>query len=980
MAHLAGLSLGADSDGAAVLTTNPAGERTLAIRDGLGRGVRSVQLAADNTALVSNTSTFDTMVNISGYGDVLETSSSNALGHTNKSRTDGAGRTLQSLDATSAITTFVYNANGQRLSVRDPNNVGQDCTYDPLGRDLSCTDTVGAVTSRTFDLAGQAKTQTDAKGKLTAMAYDSRGRRTTLTDRIAATTTWTFDPAGNELSMTDAENQTTVYGYDNSGRRTTIQWPDHVAGQTPGQSNYGIEATAYDAAGRAFRKTNQLGDTITSVYDMAGRTLSREYRTLANSPSGATGSVDGFTYDAASRLLAATSGQYANTVGRSYANGRLASESLTTDGQTYTTNLAYDFNVPKVTITYPNGTTVSRSLNTRGLLNTIQLGSTNLLTRTYGNGSRLSSQSFGNGITESMGYGNDNLPITRNTPVGNFSFGWDANKNKTSETITGTLSAYGWSTGTTGFDDQNRLVNRNQGSGSTQLNEAFTLSPVADMSTVTTNGVAQTRTHGPAHELLSIGGAAVVEDSRGNIVNDGLGNTFAWDDLGHLAAADTNGDNTADVTYAYDALRRRVKKTTGGEDGQSIIFVSLGHDLLADYTTGTAAASPLRNYVYTGRIDEPVAMIDYTTAGSLGAGVAETFYYHCDSNWHVRGMTNASGQVVEAYSYSSYGTPTILDPSSLTTRTSSIINNRWLFTAREWDQETQSYHFRYRTLLPRLARFANRDPVGYIDGAGLYASYFVPNSQDVFGLADRINPDDWYNNLWLPEVSKAICKDKGWGKGYGQTFRKTLDTGCIGVTFLTLGFPTPEVSQHHNNAKSYPFPDLSNCFRDKVRAEARLQEMENDHSCADCSGNTKPATNIYGNEPSPVLVAIAWWNLDRNGRPEVTIPANGDIANLNTCGNAIDSGNPIARRNYDFVCQSPVGDWFGADHMQGLGPNKEPMTMFRYDDSEIEAFMRQQITDDKYNTLHFCAVCQAKWDGPKPVPNVVPGLDKEKKK
>ena len=33
-------------------------------------------------------------------------------------RTDGAGRTLQTLDATGAITTFTYDANGQRLSVR----------------------------------------------------------------------------------------------------------------------------------------------------------------------------------------------------------------------------------------------------------------------------------------------------------------------------------------------------------------------------------------------------------------------------------------------------------------------------------------------------------------------------------------------------------------------------------------------------------------------------------------------------------------------------------------------------------------------------------------------------------------------------------------------------------------------------------------------------------------------------------------------
>ena len=288
-------------------------------------------------------------------------------------------------------------------------------------------------------------------------------------------------------------------------------------------------------------------------------------------------------------------------------------------------SLAYDFSVPKVTLTYPNGMTVSRSLNSRGLLASIQMGSTTLLSRTYDTGRRLTSQTFGNGIVEAMSYRTDNLPETRNTPVGNFAFGWDANKNKnkTSETITGTLSGYGWSTGTTGFDDQNRLVARNQGTGGTQLNEAYALTPVGDMSSTTTNGVAQARTHGPAHELLTIGAAAVSEDSRGNIITDGYGQTFAWDNLGHMAAADTDSNGTADLTYAYDALRRRVKKTTAGEGAQSMVFVSLGHDLLTDYIAGATPAAPQRNYAYAGRIDEPVAMIDYTPAGSLGAGVAE---------------------------------------------------------------------------------------------------------------------------------------------------------------------------------------------------------------------------------------------------------------------------------------------------------------------------------------------------------------------
>ena len=49
-------------------------------------------------------------------------------------------------------------------------------------------------------------------------------------------------------------------------------------------------------------------------YDLAGRMTSRNYRTLANSPSGTIADTDSFTYDKASRMLTAVSGRYTNTV------------------------------------------------------------------------------------------------------------------------------------------------------------------------------------------------------------------------------------------------------------------------------------------------------------------------------------------------------------------------------------------------------------------------------------------------------------------------------------------------------------------------------------------------------------------------------------------------------------------------------------------------------------------------------------------
>jgi RHS repeat-associated protein len=730
-AHLVGLSLGTDSDGAAVLTTNPAGERTLAIRDGLGRGVRSVQLDGSNAALTSNTSTFDTVVTITGYGDVLETASANALGHTNKSRTDGAGRTNQSLDATSAITAFTYDAGGRRLSVRDPNNVGQDCTYDALGRDLSCTDTAGAVTSRTYNLSGGVKTQVDAKSHTTSMVYDSRSRRVSMTDRINATTSWTFDATGNELTMTDAENQTTAYTYDNAGRRITIQWPDHVAGQTPGGANYGIETTAYDEAGRKLRTTNQLGDTITHVYDMGSRLLKKEYRTMANSPSGTIASQDTFTYDAGSRMLTGVKGLYSNTVAMAYdAGGRKSSESLTIAGQTYTVGTTYDTAGRVSQLTYPDGSVVARTYDSRNLLSTIALAGTNIDSRSYDTGGRLSSETLGNGLVVTRTYmTGDNLPLAiSNSVVGTYTYAWDTNKNKTGETITGAMANY---TSSMGFDDQNRLTSWNRSNGNSQ---AWTLSAVNDWQSFTNNGTAVARTHGPTHEVLTVDSATITHDSRGNMSTDEFAIARTYDFDGKVSQAVVPAGSSRGIegthSYQYDVLGRRVRKTIGGAAPSDTIFAHTGEQIVADYAAGTASASPTTKYLWGTYIDELVCQ----AAGS------SKHYPHRNQQYSTISLTDQTGTVVERYAYSSYGDILTLDSAGATVRTTPPLT-RYTYTGREHDHEAGTYHFRARIYSATLGRFTGHDPSRYPDGANSYAGYFAPNLYDPSGMRTGVDTE-----------------------------------------------------------------------------------------------------------------------------------------------------------------------------------------------------------------------------------------------
>lgn len=251
-------------------------------------------------------------------------------------------------DATSLTTD--YNADGSVLDQKDgKTDAIQTYGYDPAGRVASVTDALGNLTSYTYDAAGNRLTQQDPGGNcaatsvtgcttfsydagneltsvtysdgvtpnVTGITYDLDGQRTAVTDG-SGTWSWSRDSLHRLTSVTEGANGTLSYQYD---LRNLVQQVTYPGGHTVNRG--------YDNAGRWTTVSDWAGNTTTFSYDANSNV------TTETLPS-ATGVVDTFGFDAANRLtsisdLSASTTTFAASYTRD-AVGQLAADSSAPSG------------------------------------------------------------------------------------------------------------------------------------------------------------------------------------------------------------------------------------------------------------------------------------------------------------------------------------------------------------------------------------------------------------------------------------------------------------------------------------------------------------------------------------------------------------------------------------------------------------------------------------------------------------------------
>jgi RHS repeat-associated protein len=241
------------------------------------------------------------------------------------------------------------------------------------------------------------------------------------------------------------------------------------------------------------------------------------------------------------------------------------------------------------------------------------------------------------------------------------------------------------------------------------------------------------------HHYVEVGGVSRAFDFDGRLTESGdLRYEYdALDNLIGVAEVVSPGVLNQIATFTYDAAGRRISKAVGGDLYE---YVYAGAWLIEEYVTPSGGSKIRIGQLYhAGGIDEIVMSrrLDVADLDGDSSVVDEVeLLHHHNQLGSTIALSLTDGTVVEEYGYDAYGAPTIKDASG-TVVSSVPSGNRFLFTGREYDEETELYHYRSRAYEPATGSFLQEDPLGYADGVNpvAYVGANPLNFVDPFGTS-----------------------------------------------------------------------------------------------------------------------------------------------------------------------------------------------------------------------------------------------------
>lgn len=237
----------AAGQGRAETVTDPLGNATTTVFDGVDRVIRVIDAAGASTVFVHD------LVS----GNTVGTRRDDRLGKSWFEYFNGLGWKVRAVDPLGNETAWFYDADGNLLRTLDARGISYVYEYDTLGR-------------RTHD---------DFPGDDVYYAYNANGTLASILAEDSKTTTFTYDAAGRLLTKTYDDGRFDTFVYDAGGRLTsatsglhlnTVQFDYDQADRVVRESGFRPVLISYDRRSLPTSITTPSGRVIERTYTARG--------------------------------------------------------------------------------------------------------------------------------------------------------------------------------------------------------------------------------------------------------------------------------------------------------------------------------------------------------------------------------------------------------------------------------------------------------------------------------------------------------------------------------------------------------------------------------------------------------------------------------------------------------------------------------------------------------------------------------------
>ena len=618
--------------------------------------------------------------NANGDATSITAKRSNATtAYSNTRNFDELGRLIKSIGASSQAYSFGYDRSDNLTSVTDPRSKVFSYGFDSLNRLTIETDEGGAAVNISRDSGDDIGVYQDARALSTTFVRNGFGEIIREVSPDRGTTTYVRDARGLVTQRTDPRAIVTNYAYDAAGRLTAKSYagkPQYYASYTwdvLGNGNYGN--------GRLVSISDESGIDW-NVYDAKGR-IQTYYRTSYPAPAAASY----YNYDSVGRI-----------VGMSYPSGRFVSYSRDAMGR-----ISGMVTWPSPTATTPTTIASSVTWNPYGGIASVVLGNGLTQAFTYDTSYRVTRVQVGNTVQGSGAWldrsltwsGNLPLTIADNQNPGNTTpFVWNQQSQNFTYTAAGRLaSAKGYYGTISWLYDANGNRTRE-----------------------TLNGVISTYTYPTTSNRLTkvtpTGGTArnFTYDAAGNTATDSrtgaLGLTYQHDVEGRLSKVYQTNNTAEGATYAYDARGRLSSRTVTHASAPTSTTTVYVHDL-NDHIIAELNVSGQTQREYIWLDDMPVAVVD-----NVASGNPVIYYVHVDHLMRPARMTAQDTSWVWDVIYAPFGGVSYIwsNPANIDLR----------FPGQWFQLESGLAYNWHRHYDATLGRFVQPDPIGLRGERSLY--------------------------------------------------------------------------------------------------------------------------------------------------------------------------------------------------------------------------------------------------------------------